>query len=115
MVSERVGYQLEDSDQLQSAVGDKPINIGDIFPGHQKVLHIWCRYDWTAYQFARLKKLVRVSADELDSVHLRFPMPAYLRSKIIERLFTAVVILFMVMAICGFIGQVYGIWLDHLR
>jgi hypothetical protein len=57
------------------------IGVGDIQPKHSRVIHIWCNADVSDFNFSYLKRLLRISADELDTVRLRFPMPRYLWKK----------------------------------
>jgi hypothetical protein len=52
------------------------IPIGDLQPHHKSVVQIWSSEQlggWT------LKKTFRISADEIDRVRMRFPMPGYLK------------------------------------
>jgi hypothetical protein len=89
------------------AKDDTPISIGDIFPGHRKVLYFWSRYDLSDWHFERLKKVFRVSADELDSVRLRFPTPHYLRTKYYFRFVLGVIALALVITTGVLIASVY--------
>jgi hypothetical protein len=75
-------WQIDDADQAMSVTrGKPPIDLGDIQPKHFRVIHIWCPVDISDFNFEWLKHFLRISANELDSVRLRFPMPRYLWKK----------------------------------
>jgi hypothetical protein len=73
--------QIDDSDELLEVKEGLPVPIGDIQPRHHRLVHIWLLGDMTLYDFSRVRKWLRISADELDSVRFRYPMPHYLRTK----------------------------------
>jgi hypothetical protein len=45
------------------------------------------------FDFGPLKQFIRISADELDSVGFRYPMPNYLLTKYLPRIMSAIYIL----------------------
>jgi hypothetical protein len=73
--------QIDDGDEIREMKKAQPISVGDIQPKHSRVMHIWCNVDVSEFDLSRLKSLLRISADEFDSVRLRFPMPRYLWTK----------------------------------
>ena len=75
-------WQLDDGNEAVQLQQEQPFFVGDIQPKRSRVIHLWCRADMSDFNFAPLKnKLIRISADELDSVRRRFPMPRYLWKK----------------------------------
>ena len=82
-----MSLQIDDADEIIEMKKGQPIGVGDIQPKHSRVIHIWCNADVSDFNFSYLKRLLRISADELDTVHLRFPMPRYLWTKYELRLF----------------------------
>jgi hypothetical protein len=80
--------QIDDTDGLIEVKKGQLISLGDIQPKHSRSIHIWVFADVSDFDFSFFKKrLLRVSADELDTVQLRFPMPRYLWKKYEPRLF----------------------------
>jgi hypothetical protein len=74
--------QIDDADEIIEVKKGQLISVGDIQPKHSRPIHIWVFADASDFNFSFLKKrLLRVSADELDTVQLRFPMPRYLWKK----------------------------------
>jgi hypothetical protein len=73
--------QIDDDGELIKVKRGKPNVVGDIQPGHSRVMHVWSLMDMTDSNFASIKNLLQVSADERDSVSVRFPMPSYIRTK----------------------------------
>jgi hypothetical protein len=76
-----VVLQIDDADEIIEAKKGQITGVGDIQPKHSRVIHIWTIADVSEFNFSVLKSLLRISADELDSVRRRFPMPRYLRQK----------------------------------
>jgi hypothetical protein len=75
-------WQLDGGSEAVELQQEQPFFVGDIQPKRSRVIHLWCLADMSDFNFAPLKnKLIRISADELDSVRLRFPMPGYLWGK----------------------------------
>jgi hypothetical protein len=75
-------WQLDDAAEAVELQPGQPIVVGDIQPKRSRVIHLWCSADMSDFHFGPLKnKLIRISADELDSVRRRFPMPQYLWKK----------------------------------
>jgi hypothetical protein len=73
--------QINDAEEIIEVKKAQLISVGDIQPKHARVVHIWCNVDVSEFAFSVLKHLLQISADELDSVRLRFPMPRYLWKK----------------------------------
>lgn len=74
--------QIDDTDGIIEVKKGQLISVGDIQPKHSRLIHIRVFTDASDCAFSFLKRrLLRVSADELDTVELRFPMPGYLRNK----------------------------------
>jgi hypothetical protein len=73
--------QIDDANEIMEIKKAQPFSVGDIQPKHSRVMHIWCNVDVSEFDFFRLKRVLRISADEFDSVLLRFPAPRYLRTK----------------------------------
>jgi hypothetical protein len=87
-------WQIDDADELIEVKKGQPVRLGDIQPMHSCTVHVWTPHaDMSAFNFSMLRKLFRLSADELDSVHFRFPMPRYLTTKYIGRLISIFVFL----------------------
>lgn len=60
----------------------KLIAVGDLQPGHERTVHVWCSRhlpDSSSYEMARN---FRISADELDRVHYEYPFPPYLDQRV---------------------------------
>jgi hypothetical protein len=77
--------QIDETKELIEVESGKMIGIGDIQPKHSRVIHIWSNLDVARFHFTNLKHALRISADELDSVRLRFPVPHYLWTKYGQR------------------------------
>jgi hypothetical protein len=82
-------WQIDDAETFLEVKKGQPIGLGDIQPKHSRVIYIWSDVDTSDFNFAWFKHFLRISADELDSVRLRFPMPRYLRKKYEPRLLAA--------------------------
>jgi hypothetical protein len=76
-------YQINDEATLK-AVKDMPIHVGDIQPGHNKVLHMWTTSDYSDYWFPSIKSMFSMSADELHSTRKTYPLPTYLRTRFVN-------------------------------
>jgi hypothetical protein len=76
-----VVMQIDYADEIIEVKKGHITGVGDLQPTHSRVIHIWTTADVSDFDFGRVKSLLRISADELDSVHLRFPMPRYLWTK----------------------------------
>jgi hypothetical protein len=101
-------WQIDDADEIIEVKQGQPIGVGDIQPKHSRVIHIWCNVDVSDFNFFPLKRLLRISADELDSVRLRFPMPRYLWKKYDLRLvWTFNFILFAALFISLYFGFIH--------
>jgi hypothetical protein len=74
-------WQIDDADESNIVTMGQPIGIGDIQPKHSRVIHIWSNVDLSEFHFFHVKRFLRISADELDSVSHRFPMPYYFWKK----------------------------------
>ena len=77
--------QIDDVEEIIAVKEGQPIGLGDIQPKHSRVIHIWSNVDMSEFHFVWFKRLLWISADELDSVRLRFPTPRYLRIKYVNR------------------------------
>ena len=100
--------QIEDGNEIIEIKKAQPISVGDIQPKHSRVMHIWCNVDVTKFEFSHLKGLLRISADELDSVRLRFPMPRYLWTKYEPQLFLIFILLVFALFFIGvYSGFIY--------
>lgn len=99
--------QIDDADEIIEVTKAQLVGVGDIQPKHSRVLHIWTSADVSDFNFDPIKGLLRISADELDSVRLRFPMPRYLRTKIepwlVGLLCVLVIALFFIGLYSGFL------------
>jgi hypothetical protein len=73
--------QIDENEDMMEIKQHSPINIGDIQPKHHRVVHLWSSIDLSDNFFKDVKKAIRISADEVHSVKLRFPLPRYLRTK----------------------------------
>ena len=74
-------WQIDDAEEFLDVKKGQAITIGDIQPKHSRVIHIWSNADMSDCNFFTVKQFLRISADELDSVRFRFPMPWYLGKK----------------------------------
>jgi hypothetical protein len=93
-------YQMDETEDLIKVTKGQPIAVGDIQPGHSRVMHLWSRADRADFHFDKAKKWLHVSADELDVVRFRFPMPTYLSTKIQNQVLAA----FVFLLVAFFIG-----------
>jgi hypothetical protein len=84
-------YQVDDdATEVPSRVPkDKPIPVGDIQPNHHRKVHLWMSSDLAGAGFVWVKRQCKVTADELDGVSYRFPLPTYLARKYRGRVGTA--------------------------
>ena len=73
--------QIDDGNEIIEIEKAQPISVGDIRPKHSRVMHIWCNVDVSKFEFSRLKSLLRISADELDSVRLKISNAAIFTDK----------------------------------
>jgi hypothetical protein len=96
--------QIDDGNEIREMKKAQPISVGDIQPKHSRVMHIWCNVDVSEFDLSRLKSLLRISADEFDSVRLRFPMPRYLWTKYEPPL----VLIFIVLVFAALFIAVYS-------
>lgn len=80
-------YQFNDDRTLGEVKEGAPIPVGDMPPDHEKVLHIWTHSDLSDHQFGTVKRMFRMSADELHSTRKRFPSLRYQSSKLWNRFF----------------------------
>jgi len=87
--------QIDDADRVVRMKEGKSIDVGDIQPKHSLVIHIWSNVDTSSFHFPWFRRFLRISANELDAVHLRFPMPRYLMSKHAARFGVAFSLLFL--------------------
>jgi hypothetical protein len=94
-------WQINDADELTEVKRGQALGLGDIQPKHSCTVHVWTPADISNFNFSILKKLFRLSADELDSVHFRFPMPNYLRWKYLDRLMLSFIFLLAAAALSG--------------
>ena len=71
-------YQINNDPQMKKCETDGKVALGDIHPRHVCNVHIWN----TTSQYKlhpEPKKEFRLSANEIDSVRYRLPLPGYLR------------------------------------
>jgi hypothetical protein len=76
------------------------ISIGELQPHHKSVVQIWSSDRIGGWN---LKKRFRISADEIDRVRMRFPMPEYLKMVYRQRLVNAMVYFWIVFTVGGLI------------
>jgi hypothetical protein len=74
-------YQIGDAEELLKLQNDVAINVGDIMPRHDRMLHIWSVLDLAGVSFSFLKGSFEISADEIDTVRIRYPLPGYLHNR----------------------------------
>jgi hypothetical protein len=97
--------QVGDSAEIIKMKQGSSTTVGDIQPSHSRLIHIWTRPSAADWQFGAFKKSLRISADELDSLRMKFPWPTYLRSKYLSLLLVVVLVL-VLSAIAGLYLQV---------
>jgi hypothetical protein len=101
-------WQVDDAAEAVELQPGQPIVVGDIQPKRSRVIHLWCSADMSDFDFGPLKnKLIRISADELDSVRRRFPTPRYLWKKYQLRF----LFLFNILAYGGIGINLYWDWM----
>jgi hypothetical protein len=86
--------QIDDADQVIGMKKGISIDVGDIQPKHSRVIHIWSNAD-TSFKLGWFKHFLRISANELDAVRLRFPTPPYLRDEYATRILFVFGLLFL--------------------
>jgi hypothetical protein len=75
-------WQLDGANEPVELKQEQLFVVGDIQPKRSQVIHLWCMADVSRFDFGPLKnRLIRISADELDSVRRRFPTPRYVLGK----------------------------------
>jgi hypothetical protein len=75
---DNVFYQVDQAETGKIEKEEK-INVGDLQPNHSITILFWSQHDWSAHPYLKgLKKKFVVSADELDKVTIKMPMPGYL-------------------------------------
>jgi hypothetical protein len=100
-------WQIDDADEIIEVKKGQPIGVGDIQPKHSRVIHIWSNVDMSDFNFFAVKHFLRISADEIDSVRMRFPMPRYLWKKYEPRLLNACYLLIVAaLFICLYLGLI---------
>lgn len=101
--------QIDDAEEIIQLKKGQPFVVGDIQPKHSRVIHIWTNADVSNFNFGPLKSLLRISADELDTVRMRFPMPRYVETKIGPRLLWALCALVIALLfISRYLGLIHG-------
>ncbi|RWD14164.1 MAG: hypothetical protein EOS74_19470 [Mesorhizobium sp.] len=75
-------YQIDNGPQLHGLEKGKPLLVGDIAPGHERIVHFWSLSDYSDSHLG-MKTRYRMSADEIDSTSVRFPLPQYIKKRII--------------------------------
>ncbi|MBZ9739689.1 MULTISPECIES: hypothetical protein [unclassified Mesorhizobium] len=81
-------YQIDNDQELLEVKTGKPLLIGDIAPAHERIVHFWSLWDYSSSHFgASMKTRFRMSADELDATSIRFPLPMYLKTRIMGLFF----------------------------
>jgi hypothetical protein len=69
-------YEAENEADLRQFENKKLITIGDIQPGHSKTLRIWSNINQSSFYYSELKDSFHVvSADELDRIIYKYPIP----------------------------------------
>jgi len=85
--------QIDEADAIVEVKAGEPISVGDIQPRHSRTAHIWTFSKRTDHAFSTVRKLLRISADEIDAVRLKFPLPPYLKDMYGRRVFIGVTII----------------------
>jgi hypothetical protein len=97
--------QIDDGEPLLRVSERAPILVGDIQPRHNRVVDLWSKDDLLESDLPVLKKTFKISADELDVVRFRFPMPQYLNTKVGDRiLLTAFILVPLLMVWLAYLG-----------
>lgn len=97
-------YQVEEDDNLLSVEQGQKIELGNLQPDHCLNLHVWCGYD-VGRRGTELKKILRVSADEIDRVQFRYPLPDYQKYRYVMRMLN---IIWIISLIVGLVAMGYG-------
>jgi hypothetical protein len=80
-------WELDGANEAVELQQEQLFVVGDIQPKRSQMIHLWCMADISDFYFGPLKKrLIRISADELDSVRLRFPTSRYVVTKYVFRM-----------------------------
>jgi hypothetical protein len=80
-------WQLDGANEAVELQREQLFVVGDIQPKRSQMINLWCMADMSDFDFGPLKnRFIRISADELDSVRLRFPTPRYVVTKYVFRM-----------------------------
>jgi hypothetical protein len=98
-------WQIDEAGEIINVKKGQLVAVGDIQPKHSRIIHIWTNVDTSEFNFSWFKRFLRISADELDSVRLRLPMPRYLWKKYDFRfIWTFLALLYSGLAISLYFG-----------
>jgi hypothetical protein len=90
-------YQINNSPEMKNCEKDGKIALGDIHPRHVCKVHLW--NTMSQYKLhPEPKKEFRLSANEIDSVRYRLPLPGYLRWRYAGK----AILLFNIFVVGGF-------------
>jgi hypothetical protein len=93
-------YQLPGTKDFMRTEDGTPITVGDIVPDHEQTVILWAKdVEIAGHSFTDVKRAVRATADDVNTVRYRFPLPQYLQSKLLGRAFNLVLLLLMVAVI----------------
>jgi hypothetical protein len=94
-------YQVEDGHALGVVEGTKAdvMSVGELQPRHEKRVHIWTVNDLSSVFHHR--DLFTVSADELDAVRFKRPIPPYFKEIYGSRIF--------LIGLCSFLALFFGL------
>lgn len=98
-------YQLDESDDLNEIANDGRINVGDLLPGGERVLHLWLKLFSGPRLFRYAKNIVDVFAEEYDVVKKRFPTPPHIRDRLTNRIWLGAIALYALWALSSCVYQ----------
>ena len=104
-------YQIDEGDVREVTKG-QPIVLGDLQPGREVELHLWSSTKVPIWN-PDTKKRFKFSADELDRIKFKEPMPEFLKQRYKESMFKY---LFFCMCMIWIVGGTLAIFqqLEHL-
>lgn len=96
--------QVEDGEELSRAGGN--VVVGDILPGQSRTAHMWLT-GMLFTDFGTIKRSISVTAEEFDSIRVRYPMPRYVYQRLRDRAFNVLTVVFWVAFCIIILAQAY--------
>lgn len=74
-------YQIDERDEMVSIKPNERSVVGDVFPNDHMMIHVWLWSIASIDTIAFARRAIKISAEEIDSVKVRFPLPDYIRDQ----------------------------------